>query len=140
MHTYISTALRKNPGISATSAKGRDWGNIPVNDVRRLPGGEIFDAAEFGSDIAMVPDDQRVQVAQEAMAEVFSYADRRGMKVNFAFDIDMPLMYLQKTMIESIPREDRFYLPESGIWIPRPDKPEGYRFYQVAGGRTSQCL
>ena len=130
MHTYSFNGIEKEVGYISTSAKGRDWGNIPVNDVRRLPGGEIFDNAEFGSDIAMVPDDQRVKVAQETMAEVFSYASERGVKVNFAFDIDMPLIYLQKTMIESIPQKDKWYLPDPGIWIPRPDKPEGYRFYK----------
>ncbi len=130
MHTYEFNGIKKEVGYINTSAKGRDWGNIPVNDVRRLPGGEIFNAAEFGSEIAMVPDAQRVEVAQGTMAEVFSYADKRGVKVNFAFDMDMPLTYLQNSMIASIPEEDKFYVQNAELWIPRPDKPEGYKFYK----------
>lgn len=130
IHTYEFNGIEKEVGYICTSAKGRDWGNIPVNDVRRLPGGEIFNTAEFGSEIAMVPEDQRVKIAQETMADVFAYANKRGVKVNFAFDIDMPLTFLQNTMIESIPKEDKLYLPNSKLWIPRPDKPEGYKFYK----------
>ena len=130
MHTYQFNGINKEAGYISTSAKGRDWGNIPINDVRRLPGGEIFNSSEFGSEIAMVPDHQRVEIAQSAMAEVFSYAIERGVKVNFAFDVDMPLSYLQNTMIESISEEDKFYLSQPEVWIPRPDRPEGYRFYK----------
>lgn len=130
MHTFEFNGIEKEVGYICTSARGRDWGNIPINDVRRLPGGEIFENAEFGSEIAMVTDSMRVRVAQESMEEVFAYATGRGVKVNFAFDIDMPLMFLKETMIESIQEDDKFYLPGPGVWVPRPDKPEGYRFYK----------
>ncbi len=131
MHTYEFNEFTKEVGYINTSAKGRDWGNTPINDVRRLPGGEIFDAAEFGSKIAMVPDEQRSEVAQSTMAEIFSYALARGVKVNFAIDIDMPLAFLKNTMVQSIPEEEKFHLTKADIWIPLPDKPKGYDFYKA---------
>ena len=130
MHTYEFKGLRKEVGYICTSAKGRDWGNIPINDVRRLPGGEIFTSPEFGSEIAMVPDDQRVDMAQKTMSGVFSHALQRGMKVNFSFDVDMPLSFLKNTMIQNISEEDKFYISKADIWIPRPDKTGGYEFYK----------
>ena len=131
MHTYEFNGFKKEVGYISTSAKGRDWGNIPINDVRRLPGGEIFSGAEFGSEIAMVPDERRVEVAQSVMAEVFSYALARGVKVNYAWDIDMPLLFLKNSMIQGIPEDEKFYLSKNDVWIPLPDKPEGYAFYKA---------
>ncbi|MCP4309663.1 MAG: hypothetical protein GY790_00235 [Bacteroidetes bacterium] len=131
MHTYEYRGFKKEVGYINTSAKGRDWGNIPINDVRRLPGGEIFDNAVFGSEIAMVPDDRRTEIAQSVMAEVFSYALARGVKVNYAIDIDMPLLFLKNSMIQSIPEDEKFYLSKDDVWIPLPDTPEGYAFYKA---------
>jgi len=131
MHTYEFNGFKKEVGYINTSAKGRDWGNIPINDVRRLPGGEIFNNAEFGSEIAMVPDDQRSEVAQSVMAEIFSFAFARGVKVNYPFDIDMPLLFLKNSMVKSIPKEEKFYLSKDDVWIPLPDKPKGYAFYKA---------
>ncbi len=131
MHTYEYNGFKKEVGYISTSAKGRDWGNIPINDVRRLPGGEIFSKAEFGSEMAMVPDEQRIEKAQSVMAEVFSYALARGVKVNYAIDIDMPLLFLKNSMIQSIPEDEKFYLSTDDVWIPLPDKAEGYAFYKA---------
>ena len=131
MFTFEYKGFKKEVGYISTSAKGRDWGNIPINDVRRLPGGEIFSTAEFGSEMAMVPDDRRVEMAQSVMAEVFSYALARGVKVNYAIDIDMPLLFLKNSMIQSIPEDEKFYLSTDDVWIPLPDKPEGYAFYKA---------
>jgi len=131
LHTYEFNGMKKEVGYITTSDKGNEWGNIPVNDVRRIPGGEIFSEAAFGSDMALVPEDKRVEVAQTGMAKIIAYAQQRGVSFNFGFDIDMPLTFLQKTMINGIPREDMFYIEKAKVWVPRPDKSEGQKFYSA---------
>lgn len=131
LHTYEFNGMKKEVGYITTSHQGNEWGNIPVNDVRRIPGGEIFSEAVFGSDMALVTDDKRVEVAQSGMAEIIAYAQERGVNFNFGFDIDMPLSFLQNTLITSIPKEDMFYIEKEKVWVPRPDKAEGHKFYSA---------
>lgn len=78
----------KPVGYLNTSDSGRDWGAQHVNDVRRLPGGWIFDEAVLGSTAARVSDDQRVEAVSSMMREVFDYARARGLDVIFAPDFD----------------------------------------------------
>ena len=71
MFTFKYNNIEKPVGYIATSAKGRDWSIQHVNDVRRLPGGEVFNSAIFGSKSAIVPDDKRIVTVQNLMKRVF---------------------------------------------------------------------
>lgn len=128
MFTFSFNEIEKPVGYVGTTRRGRDWGNQHINDVRRLPGGEIFKSAEFGSEVALVPDDKRIEAKQEMMKSVFSFAEKRGMKICFALDVDIESMLPQK-MIETIPETDRIY--NGRIWLPRPDRKGGYEFYKA---------
>lgn len=122
----------KPVGYLSTTAKGRDWSTMHVNDVRRLAGGEVFDGPVFGSEAGMVPDDQRVSAAQALMSEVFADAATRDMGVYFAVDVDTPTANPQE-LITLLPQSARF--KAQGLWMPNPDTPEGYAYYnaQVSG-------
>lgn len=135
LHTYSYQGLEKSSGYISTSALGRDWGNIPVNDVRRLPGGDIFSQPEFGSESALVPHQKRIEEAQAMMLRVFEYAKERGVKTTFAFDIDKSIEYLQKDLIAQVPEKGKFLTCRGKIWIPNPDTDEGLAFYtaQIKG-------
>ena len=128
MFTYSFNGIEKKVGYVATSRRGRDWGNQHVNDVRRLPGGWIFDGAEFGSEAALVPDEDRVEAKQAMMKKVFSLADKRGMKVCFALDVDTGTVIPQE-MILTLDEKDRFH--NGSLWLPRPDTKEGRQFYKA---------
>ncbi len=128
MFTFSFKGIEKPVGFLATSRRGRDWGNEHVNDVRRLPGGEVFDAAEFGCDAALVPDGQRIAAAQALMKRVFALAEERGMDVCFAIDVDTVSM-LPQNMIQALPEGARFR--NGSLWLPRPDTEAGYGFYKA---------
>lgn len=118
----------KPVGFLSTTVKGRDWGTMHVNDVRRLFGGEVFDGPVFGSDAALVPDDQRVAAAQALMGRVFAHAAQRGMGVYFAMDVDSPSANPQE-LVTLLPESARFKV--GGLWAPDPDTPEGYAYYRT---------
>lgn len=128
MFTFSFNGKSKPVGWVATTRRGRDWGNEHINDVRRMPGGEIFDTAEFGCKAALVPDDQRVAAKQALMKQVFTFAESRGMDVCFALDVDTGSM-LPPDMIASLPESARFR--NGSTWLPRPDTDEGYSFYKT---------
>lgn len=141
MFSFDFNGITKPIGYYGTSRKGRDWGRQHVNDVRRLPGGEIFDSPEFGSDAALVPDEKRVEAAQKLMKRVFSHAEKRGVRVCFALDIDV-VSALPQEMILALDENARFHnggkdrsayigLQGGGAWLPRPDTEEGYAFYKA---------
>lgn len=128
MFTFTFNGIEKPVGYVATSRRGRDWGNEHVNDVRLIPGGDIFDQAEFGSQAALVPDDQRIQAKQALMQKVFRETENRGMRICFAIDVDTTSV-LDQTMILSLNEADRF--SNGTTWLPRPDTDSGYRYYKA---------
>jgi len=128
MFTYTFNGKAKPVGYYGTSRRGRDWGRQHLNDVRRLPGGEIFDGPEFGSDAATVPDDKRIEAAQKLMKRVFAHAEKRGVRVCFAIDVDI-ISVLDQDMILSLPEYARFH--NGRVWLPRCDTEEGYEFYKA---------
>jgi len=134
----------KPVGYLSTTVKGRDWSTMHVNDVRRLVGGEVFDGPVFGADAAMVPDECRVEAAQELMGKVFADAAQRDMGVVFAVDVDTPTANPPE-LVALLPKSARFEIGAKAysnvgkvapsLWLPNPDTPEGYGYYraQVAG-------
>ncbi|MHC4545557.1 MAG: discoidin domain-containing protein [Planctomycetota bacterium] len=135
MFTFSFNGIEKPVGYVGTTKRGRDWGNQHINDVRRMPGGEIFKSAEFGSEAALVGDNEGIEAKQKMMKSVFSFAEKRGMRVCFALDVDIESM-LPQEMIESIAESDRIHngriwLPRPDIWLPRPDRKGGYEFYKA---------
>jgi hypothetical protein len=132
MAGFNFNGMARPVGNLSTTAKGRDWSTMHVDDVRRLFGGEVFDQPIFGAEAALVSDGQRVTAAQSLMREVFAAAAQRGMGVYFAEDVDTPGANPQE-MVMSLPKLARFYAGQSpkGIWLPNPDTPEGYAFYRA---------
>ncbi|MHC4692080.1 MAG: discoidin domain-containing protein [Planctomycetota bacterium] len=128
MFTFSFKGVEKPVGYVCTTKRGRDWGNQHVNDVRRMPGGEIFKSAEFGSEAALVGDNERIEAKQKLMKSVFSFAEKRGMQVCFALDVDIESM-LPQDMIKGIAESDRVH--NGRIWLPRPDRKGGYEFYKA---------
>lgn len=130
----------KPVGYLSTTAKGRDWSTMHVDDVRRLFGGEVFDGPVFGCEAGMVPDDLRVEAAQSLMARVFGDAARRQMGVYFAVDVDTPSANPQE-LIARLPAAARFEVKAaryanvsavaSTFWLPDPDAPDGYAYYRA---------
>jgi hypothetical protein len=120
--------------------KGRDWSTLHVNDVRRLFGGEVFNAPVFGADAAQVLDKQRAAAAQKLMRGVFAHAQQRGMGVFFANDVDTISANPQE-LIRTLPEKARFAIQmeslawmgqEAGrFWLANPDTPEGHRYYKA---------
>lgn len=55
--------VAKPVGYLSSTRIGRDWSVNHVNDVRRLPGGEVFDAPVFGSSAAVDGTDQERTLA-----------------------------------------------------------------------------
>ena len=140
MHPAVAVWRLKPIMYLATSRRGRDWSTEHVNDIRRLPGGWVFDGAEFGSAAAKVPAEERVAAAQGLMHEVFRHAEERGIDVNFALDFDLLSSNPQET-IRLLPEADRFrvfykgvpWMGERGgkVWLARPDTPGGYPYYKA---------
>ncbi len=128
MFTYTLNGITKEVGYYGTSRKGRDWGRQHINDVRRIPGGEIFEGPEFGSQAALVSDDRRTEAAQSLMKRVFGLAERRGVDVCFALDVDTTSV-LQQDMIATLPESARF--SNGSAWLPKPDTTEGAAFYRA---------
>lgn len=130
MAAFTFQGKERPVGYLTTSAKGRDWGTMHVNDVRRLVGGNVFEGPVFGSDAAMVPDEQRVQAARKLMGQVFADAAQRGMGVYFSVDMNTEDSNPQE-LITLLPESARFQ-NEKGLWLANPDTPEGYAYYKAA--------
>lgn len=141
MFSFSFNGKEKPVGFLTSSIKGRGWGQKHVNDVRRIPGGEkIFQGKAFGSERAIVPDEERVTISQDFMGKVFSFAAQRGVRVNFALDFDI-LSNIPQDIVKTLPETDRFQVSFEGIewmgemggtyWIPQPDSPEGYAYYKA---------
>jgi hypothetical protein len=130
----------KPVGYLSTTAKGRDWSTMHVNDVRRLVGGEVFDGPVFGCEAALVPDEHRIDAAQTLMGKVFADAGQRGMGVYFAVDVDTPTANPQE-LVALLPESARFEVRGKAyanvnkvgpsLWLPNPDTPEGYAFFRA---------
>ena len=135
MHTYSFNGITKKHGYLATSAIGRDWGSIPINDIRRLPGGEIFDNPVIGCKAAMEPDAQYVNSIQSMMKRVFAHAASRGMGISFGFDADMTLTFVQEDFIRQMPPAGKFMVQKGKTGVPNPDTAEGQAYYtaQIKG-------
>lgn len=130
MAAFTFQGKQRPVGYLSTTSKGRDWGTMHVNDVRRIEGGAIFDGPVFGSDAAIVPDEERVQSARKMMGKVFENASRRGMGIYFTVDLDTAESNPQE-LITLLPESARFK-NEKGIWLPNPDTPEGFAYYKAA--------
>jgi hypothetical protein len=128
MFSFEYNEQKKEVGYLTTSKSGRDWGAQHVNDVRRLPGGEVFSGQVLGSNAAMVSDDQRGDAATKLMARVFEHADEMAMKINFAIDVDT-WSANPKNIIESLPAECRIKLEKQDIV--NPETIEGYKYYKA---------
>ena len=116
----------KPVGYMNTSVSGRDWGAQHVNDVRRLPGGSLFEGPVFGADCALVPDEQRVAAATTLTQKVFDCAKANGMKVIFAIDTDTKAANPQN-IVMTLPEIARF--KGSDAWLANPEVPEGYAYF-----------
>jgi len=134
MASFSFNGVKKPVGYLSTTQKGRDWSTQHVTDVRQLWGGFVFDGPVFGSEAAMVPDEERAEAAQRLMRDVFASAKERAMNVYFALDVDTVSANPQE-VIETLPPEARFPItvePRSGkLWLADPDTPEGYRYYKA---------
>jgi hypothetical protein len=140
MFSFSFNGKAKPVGYLSTTVKGRDWSTMHVNDVRRLFGGEVFNGSVFGAAAAQVPDDQRAATTQKLMHGAFACAQRRGMDVYFAADVDTFSANPQE-LIGTLPEEARFLTQvqavdwmgqEAGrMWLANPDAPEGYRYYKA---------
>lgn len=140
MAGFTFQGLPKPVGYLSTTAKGRDWSTMHVNDVRRLVGGEVFDGPVFGCEAGLVPDGRRVEAAQALMSGVFADAARRGMGVVFAVDVDTPTANPQE-LVMLLPESARFAVKAKAyanvnkvapsLWLPNPDTPEGYAYYRA---------
>jgi hypothetical protein len=135
MHTYSFKGVAKRNGYYATSAIGRDWGCIPMNDIRRLPGGEMFDGPVIGCKAAMGSEGQAVSSIQSMMKRGFAHAADRGMGICVAFDADMTLTFVQEDFIRQMPAASKFMVQKGKTGVPNPDTAEGQAYYtaQIKG-------
>ncbi len=123
----------KPVGWLSSSDLGRNWYVNHVNDVRRMHGGDAFSEEALRSTASVDGSyRQRTEAAQELMGQVFAHAQRRGMKVIFALDIDT-LPGNPQELVMLLDESDRFEV--RGHWLPNPDTSGGYAFYkaQVVG-------
>lgn len=143
MVSFTFNGKTKPVGYLSTTAKGRDWSTMHVNDVRRLWGGGVFNQPVFGADAAMGPDDQRAMAAQTLMQGVFASAGERAMEVYFAADVDTGSANPQD-LILTLPESARFAIQtkaggmtgvkgegDRSFWLANPETPEGYRYYRA---------
>lgn len=127
MFSFRYNGEEKPVGYLATTQRGRDWGTQHVNDVRRMVGGAIFQAAEFGGSAAMAPEEKRTEAAQLLTRKALDYAHSRGLHVAFALDTDT-ISANPQNIILTLPEPARF--ESGGFWLPNPDTPQGYAYYR----------
>ncbi|NND07032.1 MAG: hypothetical protein HKN87_11690 [Saprospiraceae bacterium] len=128
MFSFEYIGEKKQTGYLNNTNKGRHWGNQHVNDVRRLVGGEIFDAPVFGAKASFASEEDKEEQAIDLMQHVFQYAEDRGTKVTFALDFDT-WMANPRNIIEKLPHDAVFELIDGHI-TPNPDHPEGFKYYK----------
>lgn len=131
MFQFEFNGIKKPVGYMNTSASGRDWGAQHINDVRLLPGGEIFNTPILGSEAAVVPDEKRAEAAVSLMQKVFQYAHKQGMRVIYAHDIDTKSANPQEIIL-TLPVSARIKVGED--WLANPETPEGYNYYKTQVG------
>jgi hypothetical protein len=131
MHTYSYKGVEKTTGFITTSAISHNWAAIPVNDVRRLPGGEIFDGPVIGCRkfIGHEHEKEYPRIVQSMMRNVFAHAADRGMGINFAFDVDMAIGYSQKLYKNELAEPDLIELGSRRA--PNPDTAAGMEYYKA---------
>ncbi|NUQ64341.1 MAG: hypothetical protein HUU20_17875, partial [Pirellulales bacterium] len=143
MVSFTFNGRTKPVGYLSTTAKGRDWSTMHVNDVRRLFGGEVFDAPVFGAEAAQVADDRRAAAARKLMHDVFAHAQERAMEVYFATDVDTGSANPQDVIL-TLPEDARFAVRTKAggmtgvggqgdrtFWLADPETPDGYRYYRA---------
>jgi hypothetical protein len=143
MVNFSYNGKAKPVGYLSTTARGRDWSTMHVNDVRMMWGGTVFRQKVFGADAAQGPEEQRAADARKLMQEVFAYAGERNMDVVFANDVDTGSANPQE-LIRTLPESARFATwtkaggmtgvrgeGDQGFWLANPETPEGYAYYKA---------
>jgi hypothetical protein len=130
MVSYEFNGQTKPVGYLSTTARGRDWSTMHVNDARRLWGGQVFDQPVFGAEAALGPPEHRAAAAQQLMRAVFAAAEQRAMNVYFADDVDTVSANPQ-ALLATLPPAARFATSGGKFWLANPDTPEGYRYYKT---------
>ncbi len=128
MQSFSLNGQEKELGYLTTSLRGRDWGAQHVNDVRLMPGGDIYTDYEFGSQAAKVREGERSIAATSLMKEVFKHAAKKSMGVCFAIDVDT-WMANPQNIINSLP--SKALLEIGGYNIVNPEQPEGKKYYEA---------
>jgi hypothetical protein len=136
---FSYNGIEKEAGFMPNTINGRQYGTQQVNDVRRMVAGQIFSDSVFGSQSSKVTDEQRVEKARELMQNVFKYASSKYMNIWFGYDVDYALANPQK-IIATLPNHakikirrhtDKYFgMPNSEFYLPIPDSPEGFAYYQ----------
>ena len=117
----------KPVGYIANSLRGRDWGVAHVNDVQRMPGGDVFKDHIYGAKSSKVPDDQHPEASREVLQKVFQYAEQKGMDICLAYDFDTDASNPQN-IINTLPDSAKFEV--NGRFCVRPDTEAGYAYYK----------
>jgi hypothetical protein len=143
MVSFTFNGQTKPVGYLSTTARGRDWSTMHVNDVRQLWGGAAFQQPVFGADAAQGPEEQRAAAARQLMQGVFAYAGERAMEVYFADDVDTGSANPQE-LIRTLPESARFAVQTKAggmtgvrgegdhtFWLANPETPEGYAYYKA---------
>jgi hypothetical protein len=129
MYSFSFNGETKPTGYLANTKNGRDWGTEHVLDVRKIVGGDsLFNGPVFGADASLVPDNEKVQAAEDLMQSVFKFAAGRGMGVIFALDVDTESANPQN-VIATLPASAR--IATDGFQLVNPDTPEGYAYYRA---------
>jgi hypothetical protein len=136
---FSHNGVEKTAGFMPNTQKGRQYGTQQVNDVRRLPGGYVFEDAVFGSKSSKVADENRVAEARKLMQNVHEYASSKYMDIWFGLDIDAELANPQEIMatlpesakIKVLQKSDKYFgTPDSVFYLPIPDSPDGFSYYK----------
>jgi hypothetical protein len=143
MVSFAYGGQTKPVGYLSTTARGRDWSTMHVNDVRMMWGGTSFRQKIFGADAAQGPEERRAADARKLMQEVFAYAGERAMDVVFANDVDTGSANPQE-LIRTLPESARFATQtkaggmtgvrgedDNQFWLANPETPEGYAYYKA---------
>jgi hypothetical protein len=139
MVCFSHNGQTKPVGWLASTAKGSDWGTQHVEDVRKMFGGDAFSGPVFGSEAALVGDDQRVQATKDLMRKVFAYAKDLEMEVILAIDVDTPAANPQN-ILNTLPSSARYGIPSDSAKDPdafqlaNPDTPEGLAYFSSLFG------
>jgi hypothetical protein len=142
MVCFSHNGQTKPVGWLASTAKGSDWGTEHVEDVRKMFGGDAFSGPVFGSEAALVGDDQRVQATKDLMRKVFAYAKDLQMEVILAVDVDTPAANPQN-ILNTLPSSARYGIPPEtrkdpdAFLLANPDTPEGFAYFKSLFGTVA---